>query len=78
MTGIELMKAERGVYYAVLQILTGEGVPRDMWPLVVDSAAGRIKDEAMTYVAMAAHDAMAKASKTEDKEGGDGEHPAGD
>jgi hypothetical protein len=79
MTGIELLKAERAIYYAALNVLTNEGIPRDVWPLVMDSAAGRVKDESLTYISMQALAAEDKSRQTDDeKEASDGEHPARD
>lgn len=70
MDAITILKAERVIYYAMMQTLQTNGVPRELWPLVVDSAAGRIKDESVTTLAM-----RADTSETEED---DGEHPAGD
>ena len=67
MDATDILKAERAVYYASINTLVGSDIPRELWPLVMDSAAGRIKDECITALAVG-----------HAKEDGDGEHPAGD
>lgn len=68
MDATDVLRAERAVYYAMLGTLAESGVPRELWPVVADSAAGRIKDDAIT----------ALVARGGDKEADDGEHPAGD
>ena len=52
MIGADLLKAERAIYYTALDILQKEKIPEDLWALIIDSAAGRIKDHSLTRVAM--------------------------
>lgn len=70
MDGMTLLRVERGIYYAALEMLTRSEVPSDLWPLVIDSAAGRIKDDAIT--ALSAQD----NKSTEEEADQDGEHTA--
>lgn len=68
MLGADLIKAERGIYYMVLDVLQKEQIPEDLWPLVVDSAAGHVKDLALTKIAMSEIDWRQKALDAEAKE----------
>ena len=52
MIGADLLKAERAIYYTALDVLQKEEIPEDLWALIIDSAAGRIKDHALTRIAM--------------------------
>jgi len=67
MDALDVMRAERGIRYAARRVLEDEGIPRELWPMVMDSAANSIKDEAITTLAMRAMDIG--------KEVDDGGHP---
>lgn len=69
MDALDVMKAERSIRYAARQVLESEGIPRELWPMVMDSAASSIKDESITTITMRAMG---------DKEVDDGEHRARD
>ena len=69
MDALDVMKAERSIRYAARQVLENEGIPRELWPMVMDSAASSIKDESITTITMRAMG---------DKEVDDGEHRARD
>ena len=52
MIGADLIKAERGIYYMALDVLQQEEIPEDLWAIIIDSVAGRIKDSSLTRIAM--------------------------
>ena len=75
MDATELIKIERGIYYAALNALASSDAPRELWPMLLDSATGRLKDETITTLAMR----VLEGSQQDQQEGDDdGEHPAGD
>lgn len=61
MIGSDLIKAERAIYYMAIDILHQEEIPEDMWALVIDSAAGHVKDTSLTAIAMQELDWRQKA-----------------
>ena len=65
MIGADLLKAERAIYYAALDILNGEELPEDMWAVVMDGAAGMVKDASLTAIAMQQLDWRQKALDSE-------------
>ena len=73
MTGPQMTGVQRALYYAMLQVLNGEDVPIDLWPVLVDGAAGRVKDEALTVYAVGLADVSRTAEDNlNENEGGQG------
>lgn len=71
MLGSDLVKVERAVLYAAIEILRGENIPEDLWAVVIDAAAGQVKDYAMTAIALESLDWRAKAIGKEADDAGD-------
>lgn len=61
MLGTDLAKAQRAVYAAAVEILSAEEIPDDLWAVVIDAAAGQVKDFALAAIAMEALDWRGKA-----------------